>query len=268
MSFLSGITSAFKDLLWLEPFLAALFGLVWGSFVNVLIHRFPQEESVVFPPSACPKCKKPIAPYDNIPVLSYLLLWGQCRHCKAPISIRYPLVELMVGAASLTAYLRHGFGVEYGVEFAFVAAMLALVFIDYDHQILPNVITIPGTLIGLLLAPIREPIAVTQALAGAALGAGLLYGVAEVYFRLRKVEGLGMGDVKMMAMVGAFVGWKGVLLTIFFGSLLGSVVGIALMATRGKDLKTALPFGTFLGMAAVGTLFAGHSLIDGYFNLF
>jgi len=260
--------STFRALPWLGPLLATLFGLIWGSFVNVLIHRLPRDESVVFPPSACPKCKKPIAPYDNIPVLSYLLLWGRCRQCKAPISIRYPLVELMVGAASLIAYLRHGFGVEYGVEFAFVAAMLALVFIDYDHRILPNVITLPGTLIGLLLAPIREPITVTQALAGAALGAGLLYGVAEVYFRVRKIEGLGMGDVKMMAMVGAFVGWKGVLLTIFFGSLLGSLVGVALMATRGKDLKTALPFGTFLGVAAVGTLYAGPPLIDWYFNLF
>ena len=260
--------SAFEDLPWLGPVLAALFGLVWGSFVNVLIHRLPQDTSVVFPPSACPKCKKPIAPYDNIPVLSYLLLWGRCRHCAVPISIRYPLVELMVGAASLVAYLRHGFGVEYGVEFAFGAAMVALVFIDYDHRILPNVITIPGALIGLLLAPIREPITFTQALAGAVLGAGLLYGVAEVYFRIRKLEGLGMGDVKMMAMVGAFLGWKGVLLTIFFGSLLGSLVGLVLMATRGKDLKTALPFGTFLGVAAVGTLLLGPPLIDWYFNFF
>jgi len=260
--------SAFRVLPWLGPLLATLFGLIWGSFINVLIHRLPRDESVVFPPSACPGCKKPIAPYDNIPVLSYLLLWGRCRHCKAPISIRYPLVELLVAAASLVAYLRHGYGVEYGVEFAFVAAMIALVVIDYDHRILPNVITIPGTLIGLLLAPIREPITVTQALAGAALGAGLLYGVAEVYFRVRKVEGLGMGDVKMMAMVGAFLGWKGALLTIFVGSLLGSLVGVALMATRGKDLKTALPFGTFLGVAAVGALFAGPRLIDWYFNLF
>ncbi len=260
--------SAFEELPWLGSLLAALFGLIWGSFVNVLIYRLPLGRSFVFPASACPSCKKPVAPYDNIPVLSYLWLWGRCRHCRAEISIRYPLVELMVAAGSLAAYHRHGFGTEYGVEFGFVASMVALVFIDYDHRILPNVITIPGAIIGLLLAFVREPVTPIEALIGAALGAGLLFGVAEVYFRLRKVEGLGMGDVKMMAMVGAFLGWKGVLLTLLVGSFLGSLVGLALMATQGKTLKTALPFGTFLGLAATATLFAGSPLLDWYFNLF
>ncbi len=252
----------------MRPALAAVFGLIWGSFVNVLIYRLPLSRSVVFPPSACPSCQKPVAPYDNIPVLSYLLLWGRCRHCSTPISIRYPLVEFLVAAGSLVAYHLHGFSIEYGVQFAFVAAMVALVFIDYDHRILPNVITIPGAILGLLLAFVRDPITPTEALIGAVLGAGLLFGVAEVYYRLRKVEGLGMGDVKMMAMVGAFLGWKGVLLTLLVGSFLGSLVGLALMATRGKSLKTALPFGTFLGMAATATLFVGSPLIDWYFNLF
>jgi leader peptidase (prepilin peptidase)/N-methyltransferase len=260
--------SVFKDIAWLGPTLAAIFGLIWGSFINVLIYRLPLGRSVVFPPSACPSCQKPVAPYDNIPVLSYLFLGGRCRHCGAPISIRYPLVEILVAAGSLAAYLRHGFTIEYGVEFGFVAAMVALVFIDYDHRILPNVITIPGAILGLLLAFVREPITPTEALIGAGLGAGLLFGVAEAYLRLRKVEGLGMGDVKMMAMVGAFLGWKGVLLTLLVGSFLGSLVGLALMATQGKSLKTALPFGTFLGMAATATLFVGGPLINWYFNLF
>lgn len=260
--------SAFELLPWLGPLLAAALGLIWGSFVNVLIYRLPLGRSVVFPPSACPHCKKPVAPYDNVPLLSYLLLWGRCRHCGGEISIRYPLVELVVAAASLAAYHRYGFGIEYAVEFAFVAAMVALVVIDYDHRILPNVITIPGAILGLLLAFVREPITPLDALLGAALGAGILFGVAEVYFRLRKIEGLGMGDVKMMAMVGAFLGWKGVLLTLLVGSFLGSVVGLALMATKGKSLKTALPFGTFLGIAASATLFVGAPLIDWYFNLF
>ena len=250
------------------PVLAAAVGLIWGSFVNVLIYRLPRDRSVVFPSSACPSCQEAIAPYDNIPVLSYLLLLGRCRHCGARISFRYPLVELLLMTGSLTAYFRRGFSVEYGVELAFVAAMLALIFIDYDHRILPNVITIPGTLIGLLLAFFRQPITPTEALAGAVLGAGILLGVSEVYFRLRRVEGLGMGDVKMMAMVGAFLGWKGVLLTLLAGSLLGSLVGLALMVSQGKDLKTALPFGTFLGVAATATLFIGSPLLNWYFNLF
>ncbi|HLE19805.1 MAG TPA: A24 family peptidase [Vicinamibacteria bacterium] len=264
---LSGV-SVFQELPWLGPALAAAWGLIWGSFVNVLIYRLPRDRSVVFPSSACPSCGKAIAPYDNVPVLSYLLLLGRCRLCGAGIPFRYPAVELLVMAASLTAYLRHGFGTEYAVELGFVVATLALIFIDYDHRILPNVITIPGTLIGLLLALFREPITLTEALIGAALGAGLLFGVAEVYFRVRRVEGLGMGDVKMMAMVGAFLGWKGVLLTLFAGSLVGSLVGVALMVTQGKDMKTALPFGTFLGIAALLTLFAGAPLIDWYFDLF
>jgi leader peptidase (prepilin peptidase)/N-methyltransferase len=254
--------------IWWGPVLAAAFGLIWGSFVNVLIYRLPRDRSVIFPPSACPACKEKIAPYDNVPILSYVFLRGRCRHCKAPVSLRYPAVELLVGAASVIAYLRHGPGLEYLVEFGFVAAMVALVFIDYDHQILPNVITIPGTIVGVLLAGIRQPITVTEALAGALLGAGVLFLVAEVYLRVRKIEGLGMGDVKMMAMVGAFLGWKGVLLTLFAGSLLGSLVGLALMAARGKDLKTALPFGSFLGIAATATLFLGPPLIDWYFNPF
>jgi len=267
MDTLSGV-GAFQELPWLGPAVAAAFGLIWGSFVNVLIYRLPRDHSVVFPPSACPSCQKPIAPYDNIPVLSYLLLLGHCRNCGARIPLRYPLVELLVATASLAGYFRQGFSLEYVIELGFAAAMLVLIFIDYDHRILPNIITIPGTFIGLLLAFFRQPITLTEALLGAVLGAGLLLAVAEVYFRLRKTEGLGMGDVKMMAMVGAFLGWKGVLLTLFAGSLLGSLVGLALMATQGKDLKTALPFGTFLGMAATATLFVGSPLIDWYFNLF
>ncbi|MGH9460086.1 MAG: prepilin peptidase [Vicinamibacteria bacterium] len=260
--------SAVEDVAWLGPTLAAVFGLIWGSFINVLIYRLPLGRSVVFPPSACPSCQARVAPYDNIPVLSYIFLGGRCRHCRTRISIRYPFVEILVAAGSWAAYHRHGFTIEYGVEFGFVAAMVALVFIDYDHRILPNVITIPGAIVGLLLAFVREAITPTEALVGAGLGAGLLFAVAEAYFRLRRVEGLGMGDVKMMAMVGAFLGWKGVLLTLLVGSFLGSLVGLALMATQGKSLKTALPFGTFLGMAATATVFGGAPLIDWYFSLF
>jgi len=146
--------------------------------------------------------------------------------------------------------------------------MIALVFIDYDHRILPNAITLPGTAVGLLLAWPRDAITVTESLLGAALGAGLLFLVSEVYFRLRNIEGLGMGDIKMMGMVGAFLGWKGVLLTLFMGSFVGSIIGLGLMVARGKDLKSALPFGTFLGMAAVTTLYVGPYLVEWYSGFF
>ena len=168
----------------------------------------------------------------------------------------------------MAAYVRHGASLEYACELGFVGATVGLVFIDYHHRILPNVVTLPGILTGLALAGPRQTMTFFESLAGVAVGAGLLFVVAEVYFRVRHIEGLGMGDVKMMGMVGAFIGWKAAILTLFIGSLLGSVVGVLMMATKGKDLKTALPFGTFLGVAAVMSLFAGPLLVDWYTGLF
>lgn len=248
---------------------AVAFGLILGSFVNVLIYRLPLGRSVVFPRSRCPACGVAIAPYDNIPLVSYLLLLrGRCRYCRAPISPRYPLVEALMGVASLAAYVRHGLNLEYAVELGFVGAMVALVFIDYRHRILPDAITLTGTAAGLLLAGPRATLTVGDSLAGIVLGGGLLFLVAEVYFRLRRLEGLGMGDVKMMAMAGSFLGWKTVLLTVFLGSLGGSVVGLLLMVFQGRTLKTTLPFGTFLGAAATASLFVGSPLLDWYTSLF
>lgn len=253
---------------WLGPTGTFLFGLIVGSFVNVVIYRIPLNKSIVFPSSCCTGCGKAIAPYDNIPLLSYVWLRGRCRHCRAVISLRYPFVELLVGLISLGAYLRHGLGVEAVSEFGFLTAMIALVFIDYDHRILPNSITLPGAALGLLLSGIRPTITVTESIGGLLLGAGLLFFVAEVYLRLRKIEGLGMGDVKMMGMIGAFVGWKAVLLILFLGSMLGTLVGLVLMAAKGKGLKTALPFGTFLGTATVAEVYVGLPLLDWYSSLF
>ena len=250
-------------------FFAAAFGLILGSFVNVLIYRLPLGRSVVFPRSRCTACGVAIAPYDNIPLASYLLLLrGRCRHCRAPISPRYPLVEALVGAASLAAFTRHGPTLEYAVELIFIAAMVALVLIDYRHRILPDAITLTGAAAGLALAWPRETITFLDALAGMLLGGGLLFLVAEVYFRVRKREGMGLGDVKMMAMVGSFLGWKAVLLTVFLGSLAGSLVGLLLMVLQGRTLKTTLPFGTFLGAAAAASVFLGAPLLDWYAGLF
>ena len=253
---------------WFLPTAAALFGLIWGSFLNVVIHRLPLGQSLSRPRSRCPSCGNAIAAWDNIPVVSYVVLRGRCRSCGVSISFRYAAVELAMGAASLLSFLRHGPSLEYAVEFVFVAAMLALIFIDFDHQILPDRITLSGLVLGLALAWPREAMTFSDAVKGAALGGGLLFFVSEVYFRLKHVEGMGFGDVKMMAMVGAFVGWKGVLLTLFLGSLLGSVVGILVLRRHGADLKTKLPFGTFLGLGAVVTLYAGAPVIAWYAGQF
>lgn len=253
---------------WLLPAFALLFGLIWGSFLNVVIHRLPKGQSLVTPRSRCPSCGKGIAGYDNVPLLSYLVLGGRCRYCKTRVSIRYPLVEATLGAASLLTFVRHGVSLEFLAELAFVAAMVALIFIDFDHQILPNAITLPGAALGLALAGPRDGIRFFDALIGALLGAGLLFLVSEVYFRLRKVEGLGFGDVKMMGMVGAFLGWKGVLLTLFLGSLSGTVVGLVVMGAQKGNLKTKLPFGTFLGMGAIATVYLGDPLISWYTALY
>jgi leader peptidase (prepilin peptidase) / N-methyltransferase len=264
---------AFAEAPWLLPTFGVLFGLIWGSFLNVVIHRLPLRQSLVSPRSRCPSCGKEVAAYDNVPLLSYLVLLGRCRHCKAGISLRYPFVEASVGAASLAAVLRHGPSLAAVVELAFVAAMVALIFIDYDHKILPDSITIPGTVLGLFYAGLRSVLALSprpvgDALLGAALGFGLLFLVAEVYFRLRKEEGMGFGDVKMMAMVGAFVGWKGVLLTLFLGSLSGTLVGLLVLALQGGNLKSKLPFGTFIGLGAIATVYVGGPLIAWYSGLF
>lgn len=253
---------------WLFPTFAVLFGLVWGSFLNVVIYRLPLGRSLVSPRSRCPSCAKPVAAYDNVPLLSYVLLGGRCRRCKASIAVRYPIIEATVGAASLSSFLLHGVSLDYLAELAFVAAMVALIFIDFDHQILPNSITLPGAALGLALAGPRAEITLLEAVLGALLGAGLLLLVSEVYFRLRKVEGLGFGDVKMMGTVGAFVGWKGVLLTLFLGSLSGTLVGLLVMAASKGDLRTKLPFGTFLGMGAIATVYLGDPLMGWYTSLY
>ena len=196
------------------------------------------------------------------------MLGGRCRHCQTNIPIRYPLVEVAATVAALGSMLRHGPRLEFIVEFSFVAAMIALIFIDYDHQILPDAITLSGLVVGLLFALQRPMISVLDASKGALLGAGILFIFMKAYLWLRQIEGLGFGDVKMMGMVGAFVGWQGVLVTLFIGSLTGSVVGLLGIWLRGSDMKTKLPFGTFLGMGAITTVYAGQALVGWYTSFF
>jgi len=263
-------------------------GLAIGSFLNVCISRIPLEESIVRPRSRCPQCKKPIASRDNIPILSYVLLGGRCRHCKKRIPIRYPVIEALTGAISGLVYLKFGLGVEWAVYFLFCSALIALAFIDADHRILPDSITLNGLWIGLGISlfllipgplvarilqgsgftnPSSRLVSFASSLLGAVIGGGLLWAVREAYFRFRGVEGMGFGDVKMMAMVGAFLGTPLTLLTIMTGSVLGSAIGILMMRFAGKDREYELPFGTFLSFGAILAVLYGNEIIRLYLNL-
>jgi leader peptidase (prepilin peptidase)/N-methyltransferase len=262
-----------------------LFGLIIGSFLNVCIVRIPERKSVVLPASACPRCGAIIRPYDNIPVLSYLVLGGKCRGCKTRISAMYPVVELLTGVLFWICYRYFGLTVEALKWAAFSALTIVLVFTDIRERILPDVVNFTGFGLGLLFSLFVPPadgtalwvanhlfafpppmpvISLADALFGAAIGSGLLWFIGEFYFRLRGREGMGLGDVKMMLMAGAFLGAKRTLLTIFAGSILGSVLGIAFILARRKDSSYELPFGTFLGMAALLVVFFGTPVVNWY----
>lgn len=264
------------------------FGLIIGSFLNVCIVRIPVRKSIVLPSSACPKCGAKIRPYDNIPVLSWLLLRGRCRGCKAPISPMYPVVELLTALLFWGCYRGFGLTVDALKWAAFSAIIVVLVFTDLRERILPDVVNYTGVAIGLALAPFINPsdgtagwlashafgwslspaaLSFADALFGAAIGSGILWLVSELYFRIRGCEGMGMGDVKMMLMLGAFLGIKRTVLTIFAGSLLGSILGIGFILSRRKDSSYELPFGTFLGMAALLVAFFGTPVVNWYQSL-
>ncbi len=267
---------------------AFLFGLIIGSFLNVCILRIPAGESIVHPGSRCPRCHKSIGFYDNIPVLSWLLLGGKCRTCKAKISPMYPAIEFLTGVLFFLCY--RFFGVSFAaVKWAiFSAALLVLIVTDIRERILPDVVNLTAAILGLLLSLVTLPIdgsalwlanrifdfpppnavlSLVDAILGAAVGAGLLWIVGEGYFRLRGREGMGLGDVKMMGMVGVFLGVKRTLLTILLGSLLGSVIGIVVIATMRKGRDYELPFGTFLGAGALLVVFFGSPVLGWYQTL-
>jgi leader peptidase (prepilin peptidase)/N-methyltransferase len=248
---------------------ALLLGLVVGSFANVCIHRLPLELSVVRPPSRCPGCGALIKPYDNLPVVSWLLLRGRCRACRAPISGRYPAVELANGLLWLALALWHGPLPRSFVEMALVTALLILSLIDLDHQLLPDAITLPGTALGLLASFLPDsPVAPLTAFL-ASVGGWLAFAlVAKTYEKARGVEGLGQGDWKLAAMLGAFLGWQKMLLTVLLASVAGTVVGLLAIALRGRDMRYALPLGTFLGGAGVLVVFLGDAIVAWYRGLF
>ncbi len=286
------------DLSLVPPFmgyvLAGVFGAIIGSFLNVVIHRVPLDESIVYPNSRCPSCGAVIAFYDNIPVLSYALLGGKCRGCREHISFRYPAVELMTAALFVAVAWHDRMSVALPFDLVFVSALLALIFIDAEHMILPNVITYPGmvfAVVARLVIPFltRTPhfddlpslingpfegmpiwvVSLGGAVIGALVGGGSLWFMGWIWERLRGVEAMGLGDVKMMFMVGAYLGWRLTILTIFVGVLTGSVVGVLLMARqRERNMQMLLPFGIFLGIGAVASLLFGGQLVEWYAGQF
>ena len=246
--------------------LVTVFGLSVGSFLNVCIHRLPLRESLMHPASRCPRCHAALKPYDNIPVVSYLVLRGRCRACRAPISLRYPLIEVITGAVFLAAYILFDGPMLYQ-RLLFACAMIVLFVIDLEHRILPDVITLPGIGVGFLFSFIMPP-GWIDSLVGLVVGGGSLWLMGEVYFRLRHEEGMGFGDVKMLAMIGAFLGWKLMLLTLILSSFLGSAIGLGMIAARRGDMKYALPFGTFLAVGALVASVVGDRIVNWYASFY
>lgn len=241
-----------------------LFGAIIGSFLNVCILRLPKEESIITPGSHCPHCQNPIKFYDNIPLVSYLLLKGKCRYCQEPISAQYPLVEGITALSSLVLFMKFGPSLNYIFYFSFVSALIVITLIDLYHQIIPDVISLPGIGVGIIASLIIPQMSFKASVIGALLGGGSLFIVATLYQWLFKREGMGGGDVKLLAMIGAFLGWKAVILTILLGSLFGSIIGILIMVSKGKDFKYAIPFGPFLAIGAVISLFYQNEIILWY----
>lgn len=261
---------------WILPLAAFWFGGIVGSFLNVVIHRYPREESVVFPPSSCPHCRVKIKPYDNVPILSYLWLLGRCRACREPISPRYPLVELANALFWLAVYQRTGFSAGFIAVAALVSMTIVLIYIDLEIQILPDVIDIPGIAIGLLMGWLNFGALYPELLlaptlldsvAGAIAGAGVLLAIGLSYKLVRKIEGMGLGDVKMMAMLGAVVGWEPLFPLLLIASVTGAVTGLLLAMKSQQGMKVAVPFGVFLGIAFLIVLFFGPTLWRWYLAL-
>jgi leader peptidase (prepilin peptidase)/N-methyltransferase len=254
-----------------EPFLliiSAIFGTMIGSFLNVVILRLPDHnQSIVYPASHCPQCSSPLHWYENIPVISYLMLRGKCSHCKMPISIQYPVVELTM--AFLAAALMYKFQLSIAAAgyFLFSAALLVVIVIDIHHQIIPDVISLPGIILGVLFSLVSDTVTWQSSLIGLLAGGGVLYAVAYFYLLLRKVDGMGGGDIKLLAMIGAWLGWQSLPFVIFASSFSGSIVGLIAMFYQKKGGRTRIPFGPFLSLSALIYTFYSEKILY-LFNLY
>lgn len=256
-----------------------IFASVIGSFLNVCIYRLPRGKSIVFPPSHCTNCESKIKPYHNIPIFGYLYLKGKCFNCKEKISLQYPFVEIISGVLAVFLYGKYGLGLEFASYLVLCLSLIVITFIDLEFMIIPNVITFPGILIGFLFAALQtdwniffevipaisgnnfgqiiSATPILNSLFGIILGGGILFCIAYVYKLIRKIDGMGMGDVKLLAMLGAFLGPGGVVFIIFVSSLIGTVVGVSLMIYYKGTMKYAIPYGPFLSLAAIAFIFTG-----------
>jgi leader peptidase (prepilin peptidase)/N-methyltransferase len=253
--------------IYLFPLYVFILGAAVGSFLNVVAYRLPAGKSVVRPPSHCPACGVNIRWYDNIPIFSWLFLRGRCRSCGIRISIQYPLVELANGLISLALFLRFGPTLSFLVLFALCSALVVITAIDLHHQIIPDVITLPGIVMGFALSFIIPGHSWLNSLLGILIGGGSLWLVIILYYLVKKEEGMGFGDVKFLAMLGAFLGWRSIPFIIFVASLVGAVVGVILMKVQKKDGKLAIPFGPFLAAGALLFIFYGPQIIHWYLGL-
>jgi len=245
-----------------------IFGASVGSFLNVVILRLPEEDaSIVFPASRCPKCLQTLKWYDNIPIISFLLLKKKCRYCAEPISWQYPLVELVMALLSVALLFKFGFTFALPIYFVFSAALLAVIVIDFHHKIIPDLISLPGIIVGFLCSFLNPVITWQQAGIGLLIGGGSLYAVAAGYYLFTKREGMGGGDIKLLAMIGAFLGWQSLPFVVFGSSILGAIAGIGAMAKQKKGGRTIIPYGPFLSIAALLYMFY-RELIDYYLVLY
>ncbi len=243
-------------------------GLIVGSFLNVCVYRLPRRRSINWPGSHCTSCNRALSWYENIPVVSWVALRGRCRTCGERISVMYPLVELITGTLFVAGYLIYGWTPVLAARLAFACAMVVLFAVDLRHHLLPNVITVPGIVVGFVLSLLLPAPGWKASLIGLIAGGGVLFAISEGYYRLRGVEGLGMGDVKMLAMIGAFLGWQLMLVTLILASFAGSIIGLGVIASGRGGMKAALPFGTFLAVGALVAAVAGDAIVEWYIGFY
>ena len=252
---------------YLTDFLVFVFGICIGSFLNVCIYRLPESKSIVRPRSICPSCGTLIAFYDNIPIFSYIALRGKCRHCETRISFRYPIIEFISGIFAVGVFLMYGLSFEALIYYTFIATLLVITFIDIDHQIIPDVISLPGIPIFFAASFALPDVTVVESILGILIGGGSLFLVAWLYHLITRKEGMGGGDIKLLAMMGAIIGWKGVLFTLFAASAVGTLAGLLVIIKTGSTMKLKIPFGPFLALGAIAYIFFGLPLIVWYFDL-
>jgi len=247
---------------------SVLLGLISGSFINVCIYRIPLHKSIISPPSKCTNCGEKINFYDNIPLLSFFILLGKCRHCRHPVSWQYPVIETLTGLLSLALFIKYGLSYQYFIYFLFVASLIIITFIDLQHKIIPDVLSLPGIVVGLSASFFLAHISWLDSLIGIIAGGGCLFLIAFTYERITGREGMGGGDIKLLAMIGAWMGWRSLPLIVLISSVTGTVIGLIFLILAGKGLRFKIPFGPFLSFGTLLYFFFGHELTGWYLHIF